>query len=123
RVVEVPELWTLGARVPLSEVVSEREDSLLRAGALLVTAGAADRGVEAVLLDRVEQRRGLKPVARRARSRLLDDATPVDRLLHGCDDEALVELGDAAVAELDHLGKVVARVDVHERERELAWWK
>ena len=86
----------------------------------LVTAGAADRGVEAVLLDRIEQRRGLKSVARRARPCLLDDASPVDRLLHGCDDEALVELGDAAVAELDHLGKVVARVDVHDRERELA---
>ena len=44
----------------------------------------------------------------------------VDRLLHRRDDQPLAELGDAAVAELDHLGEVVAGVDVHEREREAA---
>ena len=41
----------------------------------------------------------------------------VDRLLHARDDEALAELRDAAVAELDRLGEVVARVDVHQRKR------
>src|SRR5436190_17658804 len=54
RVVNVPELRPLRARVPLPEVVAEAEDALLRAGALLVAPRAADRGVEAVLLDRVE---------------------------------------------------------------------
>ena len=39
-------------------------------------------------LDRVEQRRRLQPVARRARAGLLDDAALVDRLLHGGDDRA-----------------------------------
>jgi len=34
--------------------------------------------------------------------------------------EPLAELGDAPVAELDRLGEVVPRVDVHEREREAA---
>ena len=87
---------------------------------LLVAAGAAHRGVEVVLLDRVEQRRRLELVARGARARLLDDAALVDRLLDARDDEALAELGDAAVAELDHLGEVVAGVDVHDREREAA---
>ena len=33
-------------------------------------------------------------------------------------DQALAQLGHAAVAELDDLGEVVAGVDVHERERE-----
>ena len=119
-VVEVPELGPLRARVPLAEVVAEAEDPLLRAGALLVAAGAADRGVEAVLLDRVEQRRRLQLVPRRARAGLLDDAALVDRLLHRGDEQRLAELGDAAVAVLDHLGEVVARVDVHDREGELA---
>src|SRR6185437_6079076 len=70
-VVDVPELGTLRARVPLAEVVSEAEDALLRAGALLVAARAADRGVELVLLDRIEQRRRLQPVARSTRAGLL----------------------------------------------------
>src|SRR4051812_26841003 len=96
-VVDAPQLGALAARVPLPEVVAEAEDPLLRAGALLVAAGTAERGIEVVLLDRVEQRRGLEAVARRARPGLLDDAAAVDRLLHRGDDQALAELGDAAV--------------------------
>src|SRR5260221_577929 len=38
RVVEIPELGSLRARIPLAEVVAEAEDALLRAGALLVAA-------------------------------------------------------------------------------------
>src|SRR6516165_9437863 len=113
RVVEVPQLRPLGAWVPLPEVVPEAEDALLRAGPLLVAARAAHRGVEPVLLDRVEEGRRLQLVARGAGPRLLDHAAAVDRLLHARDDQPLPELGDAPVAELDHLGEVVARVDVH----------
>ena len=51
---------------------------------------------------------------------LLDHATLVDRLLHGRDDEPLAQLRDALVAERDRLREVVARVDVHQREREAA---
>src|SRR5579884_561386 len=120
RVVEVPQLGPLRAGVPLAEVVAEGEDPLLRPAPLLVAARAADCGVEAVLLDRVEQRRRLQAVARGARAGLLDDAPLVDRLLHRRDDEPLPELRDAAVAVLDRLGEVVPRVDVHDRERELA---
>ena len=116
-VVEVPDLGALGARVPLAELVAEGQDALLRPRALLVAARAPEGGVEAVLLDRLEQHRGLEAVARRA---LLPDAARVDRLLHRRDDQPLVERLDQAVAELDHLGEVVAGVDVEDRERQRA---
>ena len=73
-----------------------------------------------MLFDRVEQRRGLQAVARRARAGLLGHPTPVDRLLDRRDDQALAELGGDAVAEAGDLGEVVPRVDMHDRERELA---
>ena len=98
-------------------VVAQREDALLGARAFLVAAGAAERRVEAVLGDGVEQRPRLEPVARGARPRLLDHAAGVDRRLHAGDDERLAELRDAPVAELEHLGEVVAGVDVQQRER------
>ena len=116
-VVEVPDLGPLRARIPLPELVAEREDPLLGARALLVAAGAAERRVEAVVLDRLQQHRGLQAVARRP---LLLDAARVDRLLHGGDDQLLAERLDQAVAELDHLGEVVAGVDVEDRERQRA---
>ena len=68
-VVEVPQLGPLVLRVPLAELVAEREEALLGARLLLVAAGAAHHRVEPVLLDRVEQRGGLQPVARRAAGR------------------------------------------------------
>ena len=42
----------------------------------------------------------------------------VDRLLHRRDDELDAELGDPAVAVVEHLVEVVAGVDVHHRERD-----
>ena len=71
-----------------------------------------------MLLDRPQQRRRLQAVA--AGPDVLDDAAVVDVVLHRRHDQPLAELGDAAVAELVDLGEVVAGVDVHERERELA---
>ena len=116
-VVDVPQLGPLAARVPLPVDVAEGEDALLRAGALLVAAGAAERRVEVVRGDRVQQRDRLQPVARAA---LVGDAARVDRLLHGGDDQPLAQLVHAPVAELDHLGEVVPRVHVHDRERQRA---
>jgi hypothetical protein len=61
-VVEVPQLGPLVLGIPLAEVVAEGQDALLGPRALLVAAGAAERSVEAVLADRVEQRDGLQAV-------------------------------------------------------------
>ena len=118
-VVEVPELRALVLRVPLAELVAEREEALLGARLLLVAAGAAHDRVESVRLDRVEQRGRLEPVARRAGAQVFDDAPAVDGVLHGCDHEAGAEPLDGRVAERDHLGKVVARIHVHDGERQL----
>ncbi len=119
-VVERPEFGPLVLRIPLTELVAEAEEALLGAGLLLVAAGPTEGGVEAVLLDGVEQRRGLQAVARCPRARLLDDAALGDRVFDAGHDQALAELGDAAVAELDRFGEVVPGVDVHDREGELA---
>ena len=120
RVVEVPQLRALAARVPLAEVVADGQHALLGARALLVAAGAAEAGVEPVLGDRVQQRHGLQAVARGPRAGLLAHAALVDRLLHGADEQRQADLRHQPVAELDHLGEVVARVHVQQRERHLA---
>ena len=85
----------------------------------LVAPGAADQHVEAVLLDRFEQRDGLVAVARFERMRQAHAAAR-DRVFEVADDEALAHLGDAPVAELDHFGEVVAGVDMQQRERQAA---
>src|SRR5205823_6305731 len=100
-VVEVTQLGALVLGVPLAEFVAEGEHALLRTRALLVAPGAAERSIEAVLGDGVQQRDRLQPVAGGPRPRLLDHPAAVDRRLHARHDEALAELGHTAVAELD----------------------
>ncbi len=68
-----------------------------------------------MLLDGLEQRHGLVAVARFQRVREANGAA-LDGILEMADDQALAHLGDAAVAEFDHLGEVVAGVDVNQRK-------
>src|SRR6202012_3976923 len=104
---ERPQLGPLALGVPLAEVVAEGEHALLGTGALLVAAGTTEGRVEAVLLDGVEQRGGLQPVARGTRAGLLSDTTLVDRVLDGGDDQPLTDVRDDAITELDDLREVV----------------
>jgi hypothetical protein len=117
-VVEVPQLRALGPRVPLAVLVAEAEHALLRAGLLLVAAGAAEHGIEAALADRAQQRDRLQPVAAGSRAGLLDDAAGVDVVLHARDQQPQPERGDGLVAEPQHLVEVVAGVDVQHGERQ-----
>ena len=91
RVVQRPQLRALALGLPLAELVAERQHALLGPRALLVAPGAAERRVEAVLGDRVEQRDRLQPVARGARPGLLDDAPFADRVLDRGDDQPLAD--------------------------------
>src|SRR5437660_7710331 len=115
-IVETPHLRPLALRLPLTELVAEREDALLGASTLLVAPCATEGGIEAVLANRIQQRHGLQRVARGARAGLLDDATAPDGLLNRGHDQGLTNLAHPPVAELERLGEVVARVDVHNRK-------
>ena len=102
--------WPFGSHWPKS---SRKERMRTFApSALLVAAAPAERGLEAVLLDRVEQRDRLEPVARGARAGLVGHATVVDRFLHGGDDQSRPDVLHHLVAVVDDLGEVVAGVDV-----------
>src|SRR6185369_7269210 len=118
-VVQAPQFWALVLRVPLAELVAEGEDAFLGAGLFLVAAGAADAGVEAEFLDGFEQRHRLVLVARFA-FMLQHDGAAGHRILDRADDQAFAEFGGALVAEGDDFPVVVAGVDVHQREGELA---
>ncbi len=70
-------------------------------------------------LDRFEQGRSLEAVAAGSRTCLFLDEALVDLFLDRSDDQADAGFGDPTIAVFDHLGEVVARVDVHDRERHL----
>ena len=84
--VELPQLGPLALGVPLTEGVAERQHPFLGPRLVLVAAGPAEGGVEAVLVDGVEQRGGLQAVARGRRAGI-GHAALVDRVLHLGHDE------------------------------------
>ena len=86
-VVEVPELGALHFRVPAVLRGAEREDPLLGPRFLLVAPRAAERGVEAVLVERLLERLGLHDVGvqRRAVGERVD--APLDALRVLVDDQ------------------------------------
>ena len=116
-VVQAPELRPLGTRLPLAELVTQREHPLLGTRLLLVPPGTAKDRVEAVLQDGVQERGGLEPVARRVAG-LLTHAAGIDGVLDRGHDQPLAQLGDTPITEVDDLREVVAGVHVHQRERE-----
>ncbi len=117
RVVQIPQLRPLVSGIPLAEAVAEREDALLGAGLFLVAPRAADAGVEAELFDGVEQGHRLVAVAAFV-GRAQQHPAAGDGRLDRTHDQPLAELCDAPVAKVDDFGKIVAGVDVQQREGE-----
>ena len=117
-VVEIPELGSLVAGIPLTEVVADGEHPLLGARLLLISPSAAEHGIESVRGDGVEQGGGLQRVS--GLPGRLVHPPGIDRVLHPGHDELDAEAGDVAVAVRDDLVEVVAGVDVHDRERDAA---
>src|SRR6185295_9282418 len=100
-VVEVPELGPLAARIPAMAGAAQRENPLLGARRLLVSARPADRGIEAMEIERLLQRRGLHDVGvdRRAMAERADAAR--QPLAVDVDQQRQAELLHAPVAEGD----------------------
>ncbi len=98
RVVQAPELGPLVLRVPPVLRGAEREDALLRTRLLLVAARAAERGVEAVLRQRLLQPLGLPHVG--VDGRTVRERVDVlrDRVRVGVHQELEAELPRHAIA-------------------------
>ena len=117
--VELPQFGPLPLGVPLPERVAERQDPFFGPRLVLVAARPAEGGVEAVFPDGIEQGGGLQAVARGRRTGV-GHAALVDRVLHlGHNESGALRL-HLGVAVGEHLGEVVARVDVENGEGDLA---
>src|SRR4029078_11532729 len=105
-------------RVPLAAAIAEGEDALPGARLLLVAPGAAERGVESALRERLQQSLRLQ----REGVLLAGVVERVDpffeRALVAMDDEPQPMLRDVAIAEGVHVAELPGRVDVQQRERD-----
>ena len=119
-VVQVPELRPLVLRVPLVQAVAEAVDALLGPALLLVAAGAAERRVELVVVQRLLQRRRLHDVG--VLLRAVVERVDVLGLPLRVDPDLQVEalLAAEPIAELDHRPELPGRIDVQQRERQPA---
>ncbi len=116
--VDLPQFRALLAGIPLAEGVAKGENALLGPRLVLVAPRAAEGGVEAVIVESVEQRHRLQAIARTHDPGVLDLAL-VDSVLHPGDDQSRADALDGGVTEVDDLGEVLTGVDVHDRKRQL----
>ena len=103
------------------ELVAETVDTLLGAGFLFVASRAAECRVEAIMIESLFQRfRFHHPCmdfgAMRDGIDVLRDAVRIRP-----DKQLEANLFRHAIAELDHFVELPTRIDVHQRERNLAW--
>src|SRR5260221_12798147 len=98
-----------------------REHPLLGPRLLLVAPSAADRHIDAELLDRVEERDGLQGVAAHPRTMLFDGPSSIDGVLNEPNLERAVDGLRERVSERQRFRKVVTGVDVEQREWRRAW--
>jgi len=93
-----------------------REDALLRVRFLLVTAGAADGGIEAVFVQCLPQGLGLHDVG--VNGAAVGDGRNAfgEAFRVGVDQKVEAEAPGYIIAEADHLAELPRRVDVQGRE-------
>ena len=115
-VVQRPQLRTLILRIPLPELIPEREHPLLGPSLLLIPARTTEQRIKPILVHRIQQHRSLNPIPRTTSG--LGYQSTRDGLRHAGHDQLQPELVDPPVPILHDLGEVVAGVDVHHRERD-----
>jgi hypothetical protein len=116
RVVEAPELGPLVAGVPAMVRRAEGEDPLLGPALFLVAPRAADRGVEAVGVERQLQRLRLHHVSVDLRS-VRDGTDPLTETVFVHEhDELHAQRLHRGIAKLVHRPELPRRVDVEQRE-------
>ena len=120
RVEQVPKFRALGPGVPAVSGGAQRKHPLFGAAFFLIAARAADRGVDAVAVERLLERERLHHVgverrAGRDRVDAVSYALLVD--MHG---EVDAEPFRGGVAERDHVAELPGRIDVEQRKRQAA---
>jgi len=98
----------------------EGKDALLRTAFFSIAAGAAERCIEAVLIERLFERDRLHHVGMHRRTVSERADARAHALLIDVDDQVEAKFGGAAIAKRDHLLKFPGSVHVQERERRLS---
>ena len=117
RVEQVPQFWTLVLGIPLTECISERENSLFGSGAFFVAARTPDRGVEFVLLQGGKQCFSLQVPATSRNAQFQRVGSSCNGFFVAVHDQPRTDRSCKSVAELEHLFELVAGIDVQQRER------
>ena len=116
---QIPQLWPLGLGLPLAKTIAVAEDALFGTGFFFVASRAAHQGVKAELFDRLQQRDRLVHIAALTRVGQAHRAAP-HRVFDAAHNQFGTQFLGAKVAEIGHLGEVVAGVDHQQGKRQAA---
>ena len=116
-VVNAPQLWTLIFWIPLTKRITMRIHALFCPRSFFIATSATKHSIKSVFGNRVEQRHSLQRVATCPWPGHIGNAPRVDRRLNRPDYELHTHVGNTSIPKLDHFCKVVAGINMHDRER------
>jgi hypothetical protein len=119
RIVYVPQFRTLILRIPLVELITEREDTFLCARLLFIATGATESRIEFVFIQCVQQRLCLHQVRMHFTAMRKRSYTCFKSFHIALYNQVPAVLPGILVTELNHLLELPLRVDMHQRERNL----
>src|SRR5260370_291859 len=114
---QVPYLGKVVAGFPLSIFSAEGIIPLFCAGAFFVTPGAAKSSIKPAGAERIQQRCGFEQFAAALSSQTKGVSPIIESALVGVYDQSEAQFLRLGIAKLNHLLKLVAGVNVQQRER------
>src|SRR5580704_14920426 len=120
RVVKIPQLRPLVARVPLASRDAKGKHALLGSRSLLIAPRATDRRLTTARAQPIQESLGLEGPATALRPPGVGSGPGVERRPIGVDDQFDPDRGRKLIAELDHFTELIARIDMQERKRNRA---
>ena len=118
-IIDAPWLGALALRIPQMIGAAKGEHTFLGTRCLLVAAGAAECGIEAIMIERLPQRLRLHHVGMQFRSAGYRIDAASEALFVDMHDQIEAELAGAGIAKRDHLAELPGGVDVQQRKRRL----
>ncbi|MCY1366338.1 hypothetical protein D9M69_532300 [compost metagenome] len=114
---DIPEFRPLAFGIPLSELITNREDPFFRPCFFFVSPGAAYTGIETVLFYSIQQGDRLQGVTTGIFSFLLYHLTLVNAFLNISYDQPFTDIFYQPVTILYCFREIVPGVNMHQRER------
>src|SRR5690606_25475465 len=113
----IPELWPLSLRIPLSELITHRKNSFFSTSLLLITACSTNTSIKTVFFYGIQQCHRLQRITTGIFTFRLYHFPLINTVLHITHDELFPQVFHQPISERYGFRKIMTCINMHQRER------